>query len=513
LDGRALVQSALWRDRVAADHRQYLRDDAELARVHGPAVSGETRVNADGMLDISRWGRPQHDGPALRALTLMRWTRDAVLPAQLAASLETLLRADLAYVHRFAPEPCFDIWEEDIGLHYYTLRVSGAALLQGAQWLESQPARTPRDVELARACREKSRALITLLNDFWLPEQGHYRSRRLPGGARSAKELDVSVILAAVHAGEREGPHTPQDEHQQATLERLCALFSAAYPINRASPGIGPAMGRYADDRYYSGGAWHLATLGAAEFCYLSGDRARGRLPRDGAALHTAKRGALRAVRSAQRRADFSETTGLELRGLHQLPRRAPGKPERLAWHRSGARRISHGRGAHPGAHTHGVVDHQRLGALAVELSERHGSGGGVALHEIHAQSAQQPLLRGDLDLLGHGENAGHARDLCHACHAHLICTMIGQALREATIDLRKPYTGQAQNFREFVVERDVIDHQSGTEGLNPAAQAVQADTVLAPEALIGFEGQQRRWDCRLVEAQFDEAQEVRIGQ
>ncbi|HEX4049881.1 MAG TPA: glycoside hydrolase family 15 protein [Steroidobacteraceae bacterium] len=276
LDGRALVESASWRDHIAVDFRQYLRDDAELARVYGPALPGETRVNADGTLDISRWGRPQHDGPALRALTLMRWTRDAILPVELAASLEILLRADLAYVHRFAPEPCFDIWEEDIGLHYYTLRVSAAALLHGAQWLESQPAGTSRDVELARACREKARALITLLNDFWLPEQGYYRSRRLPGGVRSVKELDISVTLAAVHAGEREGPHTPLDEHQQSTLERLCALFSASYPINRASPGIGPAMGRYADDRYYSGGAWYLATLGAAEFCYLAGDRARG---------------------------------------------------------------------------------------------------------------------------------------------------------------------------------------------------------------------------------------------
>lgn len=276
LDGRALVKSSSWREQVAPDHRQYLRDDAELARVHGAAISGETRVNADGTLDISRWGRPQHDGPALRALTLMRWTRDAILPGELAAVLETLLRADLAYVHRFAPDPCFDIWEEDIGLHYYAMRVSAAALLQGAQWLESQPACGPRDVELARGCREKARALTTLLNDFWLPEQGYYRSRRLPGGVRSAKELDISVILAAVHAGERDGPHTPQDEHQQATLGRLCALFSATYPINRAAPGIGPAMGRYADDRYYSGGAWYLATLGAAEFCYLSGDRARG---------------------------------------------------------------------------------------------------------------------------------------------------------------------------------------------------------------------------------------------
>jgi len=35
-------------------------------------------------------------------------------------------------------------------------------------------------------------------------------------------------------------------------------------------------MGRYAGDVYYSGGAYYFSTLGAAEFCYRAGDRARG---------------------------------------------------------------------------------------------------------------------------------------------------------------------------------------------------------------------------------------------
>lgn len=54
-----------------------------------------------------------------------------------------------------------------------------------------------------------------------------------------------------------------------ATLERLEALFDAAYAINRGRPGErGPAMGRYAGDVYYSGGAYFFSTLGAAEFCF-----------------------------------------------------------------------------------------------------------------------------------------------------------------------------------------------------------------------------------------------------
>ena len=46
-------------------------------------------------------------------------------------------------------------------------------------------------------------------------------------------------------------------------------LFGAAYPINQNRPAHnGPAMGRYAGDRYYSGGAYYFSTTGAAEFCF-----------------------------------------------------------------------------------------------------------------------------------------------------------------------------------------------------------------------------------------------------
>src|SRR5262249_41973646 len=31
-----------------------------------------------------------------------------------------------------------------------------------------------------------------------------------------------------------------------------------------------PALGRYAGDRYFSGGAYYFSTLGAAEFCFLA---------------------------------------------------------------------------------------------------------------------------------------------------------------------------------------------------------------------------------------------------
>jgi len=66
-------------------------------------------------------------------------------------------------------------------------------------------------------------------------------------------------------------------ERYIATLKRLETLFDASYAINRDRPaGRAPALGRYAGDKYYSGGAYYFSTLGAAEFSYRSGDFARG---------------------------------------------------------------------------------------------------------------------------------------------------------------------------------------------------------------------------------------------
>lgn len=251
LDGRAAAPD--WQSRAEPDFKKFLRKDIQAARAD--AIPAETRVNPDGTLDITDWPRPQHDGPALRALTVLRWGVET-------AEDEVLLRADLDFVLRHARKPCFDIWEEEMGLHYYTLRVCEAALREGGLWL------TRGDVVGARACVAEADILARQLDDYWLAGEGFVRSRVLANG-RSAKELDIAVILAANHAGEACSPPL------LATLNRLAALFAADYAINRDRPDA-PAMGRYAGDTYYAGGAYYFSTLAAAEFCYRAGDRARG---------------------------------------------------------------------------------------------------------------------------------------------------------------------------------------------------------------------------------------------
>ena len=289
LDGRTLVTSSGWRTRVAPEFTQFLRTDAEFAAVHGEAVAAETRVNADGTLDISSWGRPQHDGPALRALTLLRWQSHALVDNELNAALSLLLRADLDFIRRRCCEPCFDIWEEENGLHYYTLSVSAAALEAGAAWLQQRG-----DADAAKAAGAQAESIRRMLDGYWLEDCGYYRSRVLASNQRSVKELDIAVILAALHGCSNGGSHSVHDPRMHATLARLEALFDTEYMINRDRPRArGPAMGRYAGDVYYSGGAYYFSTLGAAEFCYRAATgagAAHAMIERGDAYLETVRR-------------------------------------------------------------------------------------------------------------------------------------------------------------------------------------------------------------------------------
>lgn len=252
LDGRTLVGQPQWRERVQPAFVQYLRTDAELSLAHGDRIRGETRLNADGTLDISHWPRPQHDGIATRALTLKRWLQHSALEPALRERAARLLQADLDYTRAYWHDPSYDIWEEDLGLHYYTLCTAAAAL-----------ADDPAGVSIHR-----------MLDDFWDGGQGYYRSRMLHSGAASPKQLDIAVILAAIHTDLPGVSHSPADPRMHATLSRLEELFAGQYAINAQRPmGSGPAMGRYTGDVYYSGGAYYFSTLGAAQFCYLAACR------------------------------------------------------------------------------------------------------------------------------------------------------------------------------------------------------------------------------------------------
>lgn len=266
LSGRALLDRGEIRARVAPDFLQFVRPGAEIAALEGECLLGDVRYGADGTLDVIKWSRPQHDGAALEAIVAMRFWSDArSADAAARTELAALIRRDLDYTLHHAADPSFDIWEEERGEHYYVRHVQLAALESGAAWCAAEGDAAANDAARAAACRDAAARLRPALDAFWSDDLGFYRSRI--AAPDSPKALDMSVILAVLHAGRESGPHSLADPRVAATLKRIQAHFAARYPLNRER-GLPFALGRYPGDRYFDGGAWFLCSFAAAEFEY-----------------------------------------------------------------------------------------------------------------------------------------------------------------------------------------------------------------------------------------------------
>ena len=261
LTGAAVLARGDPKQGVDPDVVQHVRSEADLRGVAGDRIWGEVRVNPDGTLDTLNWSRPQHDGSALQALTLLRCLEDGVLEPGVRDETAALLRLDLDFVLAHHAEPSFEIWEDSLGHDYYTGVVQCAALRRGADWLEAQG-----DTEAAGRCREASAALAAAADGHWRPEARAYASLLPAASIAPGRDLDIAVILGVLHAGLSSGPHSVLDPRAQATLVALEDLFAGLFPINAGRPA--PALGRYREDRYYGGGAWYIAVLAAAEFHY-----------------------------------------------------------------------------------------------------------------------------------------------------------------------------------------------------------------------------------------------------
>jgi len=267
LDGPTFLRQGGYPETVEPSFQEHVRSREEFAEIVGDRILGEARHNADGSLDVLKWGRPQNDGPALRALAVMRFFALDAFRVGAGEPAMTLLRYDLDYTLSHWRQPCCDLWEEAIGFHYHTRLVQQAALETGANFLAAEG-----DPDRARACAAAASELLAELDRHFDPEDGVYRGRLAETGpnAPPPRRLDIAVVLAAIHAGRRVGAHSVVDPKMLATLFVLERLFDESYPINRARPpDCAPALGRYAGDSYFSGGAYYFSTLGAAQFYFL----------------------------------------------------------------------------------------------------------------------------------------------------------------------------------------------------------------------------------------------------
>jgi len=239
---------------------------------------GEPKFNVDGSAFNGSWGRPQDDGPAIRANTLIRlanvWLaegkEDWVRQYLYNFSNSSLVKQDLEYVSKNWRNTSFELWEELKGHHFHTRRVQYRALREGAElanrlgdpkaaqwyWMQAMD----MEPEIDRHWNGSKKILVSTLD-------------REDGLDYKWSELDASVALGVLHGCIENDFMSFSNDKVLATVKAIEDAFYRLYPINRnGQPGI--AIGRYPEDRYngYSSGGegnpWFLTTAGFGEFYY-----------------------------------------------------------------------------------------------------------------------------------------------------------------------------------------------------------------------------------------------------
>lgn len=275
--------------------RRMLLDYVALSRRHqttdnlsGPAFGrglGEPKFNADGTVFTGGWGRPQNDGPAIRANTLIHFANvllqegDTALARTLyngGRASASILKTDLEFVANEWRAPSFDVWEEIEGQHFYTRMVQRRALIQGARL-----ARTLGDLGAADWYLRQVAPLESEIRKHWDSTRGYVLATldRVGGIETKRSQLDVAVILGALHGGLDDGFFDASSPEVLATAEKLRATFGALYVVNRnerdyMGEPMNPGIGRYPEDHYDGfktdglGNPWFLATNALAELSY-----------------------------------------------------------------------------------------------------------------------------------------------------------------------------------------------------------------------------------------------------
>lgn len=263
---------------------------------------GEVKFDPDGSR-YTQWMRPQNDGPALRAVTLMRFARELLHTGNLNLAKHLyngkasgdgeidapgVIKADLDYVVGHWNDISFEPWEEVKGRHFYTNMVQRKALLDGAKLAELLGDSRSAAKYLAQVKKLESAILA-----HWIPAGQLTPSQTISTGQiwdtfnwaygvdYKTSGLDVTAVLAALHGhNEYDAANdrffSASDPRVLRTAQLLAQAFGD-FPIARVRTGeieLGVPIGRYPEDKYDGydskgkGNPWYLATAGFAELYY-----------------------------------------------------------------------------------------------------------------------------------------------------------------------------------------------------------------------------------------------------
>ena len=216
----------------------YIDAEKKVQALNTIALLGEPKINVDLTPYNESWGRPQNDGPALRCLSIIKYYHIKLdkLDKLLNFDME-IIKSDLLYVSQNYMNPCFDLWEEIIGYHFYTLMVQKKCLEEGMKITNMIFSNEIIHINTMLDNFYTNKYIISSFDKFWKPIRCN----------------DTSIILAFLHT------NTEPNLSMVYTIFNIMNIFKDEYYINKNIPY--PLVGRYINDLYYNGNPWVLTSI------------------------------------------------------------------------------------------------------------------------------------------------------------------------------------------------------------------------------------------------------------
>lgn len=266
---------------------------------------GEPKFELNNSVFTGPWGRPQNDGPAESATTLMEFANAYLANG---GDLDTIKQKiwdsdnfetqapvlkDLLFVSTNWSSPSFDLWEEEEANHFFNHLVSHRALAMGAQFASNLS-----DTSTASILSNAADAVAASLPSFWDSDRQLIVYEIGPVLNNKSSYKDIAVILGVLHGYNNDNLFGSTNDQILVTAYQIATSFLSVYPIaNVTTDSTGGILGipvgwvhdqrllqysaniksRYPEDVYTGtgtaengGNPWFLATAAMAELFYLA---------------------------------------------------------------------------------------------------------------------------------------------------------------------------------------------------------------------------------------------------
>ncbi|THW21717.1 glucoamylase precursor [Aureobasidium pullulans] len=248
---------------------------------------GEPKFYLNNTAFTGPWGRPQNDGPATAAITLIEFAYDYMKKGGSLSSVRQRIwdsnanpkvapvLKDLLFVASNWSSPSFDLWEEEESAHFYTRLVQRRALVMGARF-----ATLLGDATTSSKLSSAATQLTATLDQFWSPNRKLILYEYGPVLAGKNSFIDIAVILGVIHGYAGDGVYSYTNDRVLASALKISTSFLDVYGIAKTTKDskglpIGIPIGRYPEDVYNGvgtspngGNPWYLTTATMAQYLY-----------------------------------------------------------------------------------------------------------------------------------------------------------------------------------------------------------------------------------------------------